>query len=162
MKKVTFILMLLITTLPACSSKVFNPYDEAFDCPNTDQGQCISVDGAYQEALEENDLIFEEELAVSPAEEESGIKENTDKKGFERGGNREFIQFLYIAKGSCGELRSQLYRAYDRNYIDKSKFDSLYADLMEIRNKVIGLANYLKSSDKKGKKYDNPNEDNID
>ncbi len=48
-------------------------------------------------------------------------------EGFERGSKQEFIQFLYIAKGSCGELRSQLYIAADLGYIEKNDFKILGA-----------------------------------
>jgi four helix bundle protein len=45
-------------------------------------------------------------------------------EGFERGGNQEFVQFLYVAKGSCGEVRSQLYVALDPQYVDKKVADN--------------------------------------
>ncbi len=47
-------------------------------------------------------------------------------EGFDRGSRLEFINFLTIARGSAGEVKSQLYRALDRKYISQNKFAELY------------------------------------
>lgn len=77
-------------------------------------------------------------------------------EGFERSGNREFIQFLYISKGSAGELKSQLYRALDRKYISTQQFDELYNSANEIAVLIQKLIDYLQTSEMKGIKYKKP------
>jgi len=74
-------------------------------------------------------------------------------EGFERDGNREFLQFLAVAKGSSGEVRAQLYIALDQDYISKNSFETLSAISIEIGNLIGGLMNYLRKSDIKGKKF---------
>ena len=75
-------------------------------------------------------------------------------EGFERGGNQEFIQFLYVAKGSCGEVRSQLCVAMDQGYVDQKVVDDLLTSLKRLSIMIKHLVDHLKSSGMRGPKYD--------
>jgi len=74
-------------------------------------------------------------------------------EGFERDGTKEFINFLSIAKGSCGELLTQLFIAFDQEYIDKNQFAILNDKLIGLSKSISGLMRYLQSCNIKGNKF---------
>lgn len=68
---------------------------------------------------------------------------NNIAEGFERKGDKEFKHFLFIAKGSCAEVRSMLYLALDLNYITSKEFNSAYNLSIEISRLLSGFIKTL-------------------
>lgn len=77
-------------------------------------------------------------------------------EGFERGGDKEFLQFLSIAKGSSGEVRGHLYIALDQEYLTQAEFDQLRQMTISISRLIAGFMSYLQCSDLRRNKYNQP------
>ena len=78
---------------------------------------------------------------------------NNIAEGFERGGNKEFLNFLYIAKGSCGEVRSQLIRANDLGYLTKEEYDELYTECRKLSAGIMNFIKEIRTSEYAGAKF---------
>lgn len=74
-------------------------------------------------------------------------------EGFERTGNKEFLNFLYIAKGSCGKVRSQLIRANDLGYMTKEEYDELYTECRKLSAGIMNFIKEIRTSEYAGAKY---------
>jgi four helix bundle protein len=77
-------------------------------------------------------------------------------EGFERDGTQEFIHFLSVAKGSSGEVRSQLYVALDEGYITQDQFADLYNDAAAVGKMAAGFIEYLQRTKWRGNKFRKP------
>lgn len=74
-------------------------------------------------------------------------------EGFEKENNKEFIQFLYVAKGSCGEVRSQLHRAHDVGFISDTDYKNYIDKTLNVSTSISNFIKYLKGSDLSGLRY---------
>lgn len=102
-----------------------------------------SSDGAWAKDFALRDQIRRAAISVV-----SNIAE-----GFERDGNREFRQFLAIAKGSTGEVKAQLYVAFDAQFLTEQRFRQLYDLATETGRLIGGFIRYLTESAMRGAKY---------
>ena len=94
-----------------------------------------------------NDYKFREQIQSAAVSIMSNIAE-----GFSRRTTKEFIQFLFIAKGSTAEVQSQLYVALDQSYIDDEKFDELYSKSDEVARLLSGFILYLLKAERQTQK----------
>ncbi len=90
------------------------------------------------------DLAFKKDFDLARQMRRCSVSISSNiAEGFERNTDKEFIHFLYIAKGSAGELRSQLYLAYDLNYISSEIFNELLTEITDIAKLLSGFIKYL-------------------
>jgi four helix bundle protein len=94
------------------------------------------------------DFVLRDQLRRAAVSISSNIAE-----GFERSGDGEFIQFLSIAKGSCGECRSLLHLAHDQRYLSENEFFELVHRVQGTGRLIAGLIKYLRNSEVRGLKY---------
>lgn len=97
----------------------------------------------YAMTLTEN---FSKDYALRDQIRRSAISVGSNiAEGFERNGNKEFIRFLKIAKGSCGECRHQIYLAKELSYLNNNQFNDIYDELIHLSSRIGKLITYLKS-----------------
>ena len=112
----------------------------------------------WQEARRLSNLVYK--ISIAPRFKDFALRDQMRRsavsissniaEGFERGSNREsnreLIQFLYIAKGSVGELRSQIYLAHDNDFVVERETPSLMQKCIELSKGINNFINYLKKS----------------
>ena len=106
----------------------------------------------YVRVLTRKELFAKDFRFCSQINSAAGSIMDNIAEGFERDGNKEFINFLYIAKGSNGEVRSQSFRALDANFINDLEQKEILRLTDTLKFRIQGLIQVLKNSGGKGYK----------
>ncbi|MDP1799776.1 MAG: four helix bundle protein [Bacteroidota bacterium] len=109
---------------------------------------CVSIYKITENEKLKKDFGLKDQIRRASISIISNISE-----GFERNGNKEFIQFLSYSKGSAGEVRAQLYIIKELEFITDKEFRELNDKITQISKMLSGFINYLKQSELKGTKY---------
>jgi len=121
---------------------------EELKCWQEARAYCQSIFTSLLSNMEIKDFALKDQINRA-----SGSIMDNIAEGFGRGGNKEFKQFLSIAKASCTETKSQLYRASDRSYLTKQQFEDLSSQSTVIQKMISGLIKYINNSEYKGSKF---------
>lgn len=111
--------------------------------------------GLYQKiiVITKKEIVFKNFRFCSQIKEAAGSVMDNIAEGFERDSRLEFINFLSIAKGSCGEVQSQLYRALDEEYISIEEQAELITEYKVLGADIANFIRYLNHSEIKGQKF---------
>lgn len=104
----------------------------------------LLVKEIYSCFAHQKDYSFKDQIQRASLSIMSNIAE-----GFDRGSNKEFIQFLVIARGSVSEVKSLSYAAIDIGYIDEKIFNEISSRCLTLINLLNGFIRYLRNSDRK-------------
>lgn len=116
----------------------------------------------YQKSREQAKKVYEitrkgefrfDSRFVQQIRASAGSVSDNIAEGFERQGAKEFINFLYIAKGSNGEVRSQLNRAFDVGFINEDTYHQLYDECKRLSISINHFIQSVKDSTFKGTRY---------
>ncbi|MDP2423762.1 MAG: four helix bundle protein [Bacteroidales bacterium] len=106
---------------------------------------CKKIRSIAENTKLEKDFSLKDQVIRS-----SGSIMDNVAEGFERDGKKEFVQFLSIAKASCGETRSQVHRIFDAGYISEEKHQELFEDCTSLSAQIAGFIKYLNRSEYQG------------
>jgi four helix bundle protein len=106
------------------------------------------ISDVAQRLREKKEFRFAEQMKSAAGSIMDNIAE-----GFERSSRLEFVNSQSISKGECGEVKSQLYRCRDDEYISDSEFEELYNETDFLAKKIASFIMYLNSCEHKGLKF---------